>query len=227
MPGQTGRNTRQSKADEEARIAAEVRRRRVEQQQTIQAAADRLEDALRSVRENRKKCERFASHLAGFYEEVDKLAKGKALLEATDLIVEHANNIVREAKTLIKDDPYLEQVKEFVPAGDNPVYPDVVVVARTVQQAVERFASDLKSQQDVLAPRLREARTILGALRFFTTEDDYVATKADVATLMDNPSDDWFHGPYGNERFNFTRLDNRDIVAHLTSGITASVDEQE
>ena len=184
MPGQTGRKTPPSKTDEEARIAAETRRRRVEQQKTIQSAADRIEDGLSSVRKNRKKCEKFASHLVGFYEEVDKLAKGKALLAATDLIVEHANNIVREAKDLIKDDPYLDQLKEFVPAGDNPVYPDVVLVARSIQQAVERFASDLKTQQDALAPKLREAKTILGALRFFTTNDGHIASKGDLILAL-------------------------------------------
>ena len=44
---------------------------------------------------------------------------------------------------------------------------------------------------------------------------------------MDNPSDEWFHGPYGTERFNFTRLDNRDVVAYLSSGMTTTDDEQE
>lgn len=226
MPGQPVRNTRQAKADEEARVAAETLRRRVGQQKAIQAATDSLDSHIRSVRENKKKCQGFASHLAGFYQEVDKLAKGKALLEATDLIVEHANNIVREAKALIKDDPYLDQIKEFVPAGNNPVYPDVLWVARAVQQAVDRFAAEVEKQEESAAPKLRAGKTILGALRFFITKDGYVANKRDVATMMDGPSDEWFHGDYGREVFNFARLDNRDVVSYLSTGI-ATPDEHE
>jgi hypothetical protein len=227
MPGQPVRSNRQAKADEEARIAAETMRRRLEQQNAIGAATKRVEDAIASVREKRKKCERLASHLAGFYEEVDKLAKGKALLEATDLIVEHANNIVRESKGLIQGDPYLDQIKEFVPAGNNPVYPDVLWVARAVQQAVERYGAELRSEEELLEPKLLLGKTILAALRFFTEREGRVATRQSIATIIDNPPSEWFHGSYGSEEFNFTRLDNRDIVAYLSEGIAPLPDEQQ
>jgi hypothetical protein len=224
MPGQPARNNRQTRAQEEARLAADLMRRRVKQQDDIEASTRRVEDAIASVREKKKKCDRLASHLTGFYEEVDKLAKGKSLLEATDLIVEHANNIVRESKTLIQGDQYLDQIKEFIPAGDNPLYPDVLWVARAVQQAVERYRSELGGREEVLKPKLLQGKTILAALRFFTDNEGHVASKADVATMVDNPPGEWFHGHFGSERFDFTRLDNRDVIAFLLEGI-AGADE--
>jgi len=226
MPGQPIRNNRQARADQEARLAADLMRRRVKQHSEIEAATKRIEETIASVKGEEKRCDRLASHLTGFYEEVDKLAKGKSLLQATDLIVEHANNIVRESKALIHGDPYLDQIKEFVPAGDNPLYPDVLWVARAVQQAVERYRSELRALEGALRPKLRVAKTILAALRFFIDKDGYVATKASVATVEDDPPDEWFHGHYGSEEFDFNRLDNRDVVAYLLEGVAASDEHQ-
>jgi len=57
-------------------------------------------------------------------------------MEATPLIVEQVNDIIRDAKSIIEGDPYLDRVKEFVPAGNNPTYPDVLLVARSVQTSM-------------------------------------------------------------------------------------------
>lgn len=138
---QAGRNAKQARAGQ----AATESRFRKKQLEDTQAAVAKLEIALRSARDKDERCEALTSHLLGFYEEVDKLTKGKALLEATDLIVEHANDVVRDAKTLIEGDPHLDRIKEFVPAGNNPVYPDVLLTARAVQQALMRFQSQIKN----------------------------------------------------------------------------------
>ena len=131
-----------AKANRKVRMTAE-HKHRTQQLEITQGGVDRLETALRSISEKDEQCKSFADHLSGFYAEVDKLAKGKTLVPATDLIVEQANNIVRDAKTLIEGDPYLDRIKEFVPAGDNPVYPDVLLTARVVQQAVGRYQRQL------------------------------------------------------------------------------------
>src|ERR1700689_3653359 len=96
-----GRNSKQARAGQ----AATETRLRKKQLEDTQAAAAKLEIAVRAARDKDERCEALTSHLLGFYEEVDKLTKGKALLEATDLIVEHANDIVRDAKSLIEGDP--------------------------------------------------------------------------------------------------------------------------
>jgi hypothetical protein len=219
MPGhQSQSSARQVKADKEA----ELRRRRTEQLETIRAAAEGLRDAVRSARDKSEQGETLANHLSGFYEEVDKLAKGKALLEATDLTVEHVNHIVRDAKVLIEGDAYLDRIKEFVPAGNNPLYPDVLLTTRAVQQAVSRFQSRLVSRRQDLILRLREAETIVRALQLFLDNDGHIATKEDVATMIDHPAAEWFRGAYASSEFDFLRLDNRDMVAYLSADLTIS-----
>jgi hypothetical protein len=56
----------------------------------------------------------------------------------TDLAVAQANDTIRDAKKIIKKDVYLDRIKEFVPAGDNPVYPDVLVIIRSVRDSLDR-----------------------------------------------------------------------------------------
>jgi hypothetical protein len=219
MPGQQSRGSAgQAKADKEA---AELRRRQM-QLDSIRAAAEVVENAVRSVGDKSVQCETLADHLSGFYEEIDKLAKGKALLEATDLTVKHVNEIIRDAKAIVEGDAYLDRIKEFVPAGNNPVYPDVLLTVRAVQQAVSRFQSKLDSQKKDLALRSREAKTIICALRLFVDHGGHVATKKNVETMMDDPVAAWFNGLYGDESFDFVRLDNRDIAAYLSAGLTVS-----
>ena len=109
-PQKSGGGTGQPNAD---KVPPELRRRRTQQLEIAKAAAERLETALHSARDKSERSEALANHLSGFYgfyEEVDKLAKGKALVEATDLIVEHANAIVQDAKALIQGDSYLDRV---------------------------------------------------------------------------------------------------------------------
>src|ERR1700678_1835085 len=113
-----------------------VIQRRSGQLELINDSLSQLDEAWEAVQAKTAQHGRFRSHLPGFYEEVDKLAKGKALFSATDMIVQDANNIIRDAKALIDGDVYIDSLKEFVPAGDNPVYPDILMASRTVQQAL-------------------------------------------------------------------------------------------
>jgi hypothetical protein len=209
------------RADEAARIAGEVQRRK-KQLETMQDAFERLRVAQRSAEEKAERCEALDDHLSGFYEEIDKLSKGKILVGVTDLVVAQANDIVRDAKALIEGDTYLDRVKEFVPAGDNSVYPDVLLTARAVQQSVGRFQSHLQNWKQDLALRLQQVQTIILALQHFVENDGYVASKADVATHVDTPSDVWFSGSYGDKHFDFARLDNRDVAEWLLAGLTAA-----
>jgi hypothetical protein len=165
------------------------------------------------------------SHLRGFYQEIDKLAKGKTLLVVTDLVVEQANAIIRDAKTLIQGDPYLDRVKEFVPAGDNPVYPDVLLVARTVQQSLQRNERGLSPRSAAANSRLLEAQTICVALECFLEEEEeeeeeerYVSKEQVEERLDDSIEDDWFKEyDDGNEYFDFDRLDRLNLQSYLSS----------
>jgi hypothetical protein len=208
------------KALKEERLAAEIHHR-TEQLVHTNSAASRLNQALQAMRMKSEEHERFVSHLAGFYEEVDKLAKGKTLFPATDMIVEAVNSIIRDAKVIIDRDVYIERLKEFVPAGDNPVYPDILVVTRTIQQANTRFAATLPIRRKRLAIVIKETETIKTALECFIECKGYVASLEEV----DKPAESWFiddddidddderAGPF----FDFKRLDTLNLSLYLTA----------
>jgi hypothetical protein len=133
-----------------------------------------------------------ASHTEGFYEEIDKLAKGKALFAATDLAVQQVNDIIKDAKGIIDTDPHLNRVKEFVPAGDNPVYPDILLVTRAIQQCLKRCATDIEDREKESAKSLRAGRTVLAGLKCWI-ETGHQPTKVDVETTMGSkPLESWF-----------------------------------
>jgi hypothetical protein len=209
------REARQAKVEAEARRAAEPRNQRARQLESTKSAVRKLEEALQFVRKKIPNCEALSSHLLGFYEEIDKLAKGKTLLGVTDLVVEQANGIVRDAKTLIQGDAYLDRVKELVPAGDNPVYPDVLLTARAVQQSLERFETKVKAQRERLVDMLKEARTIQTALQYYLDNGAKIPSKEDVETLLDGGvTNAWFKGDFSaGHHFDFSRLDRRNLLS--------------
>jgi hypothetical protein len=200
---------RKAAADERRRREEqEVRTRRAEQLQTAEAELTKLEEAVRVARERTVRHDALSNHLVGFYNEVDKLAKGRSLLEATSLIVEQANDIIRDAKGIVDGDPYLDRIKEFVPAGNNPVYPDVLLVARSVQQCLGRVEKQLADREKRATKMRREARTIAAALRFFANHS-VQPSKEDVESLLGaKPVDDWFfQSNDDNYYFDLERLD--------------------
>jgi len=113
-----------------------------------------------------------ASQLTGLYEEVDKLAKGRSIVPTSDLFVELANNLIADVKTLVFRDTYLDRISQFVPAGDNPSYPDILIKLRVVQQCLQRFDLMLKSESAKHSSIVLELRTILAALQIAKLEEE-------------------------------------------------------
>jgi hypothetical protein len=214
-----------AKAAKQEQLSGEIRCRQL-QLECTETAISKLRQEQQVTRAKGPELDQFVSHLAGFYDEIDKLAKGKSLVEATDMIVEGANSIVRDAKALIDGDVYIDRLKEFVPAGENPVYPDVLMVARIIQQATARFRETLQSRGNKIFTLLREAETIKCALEIFIDDGDpgYVASKEDVEGHIGKPTESWFEfaedeeGPF----FDFERLDGLDIGKYLTTILAAS-----
>lgn len=178
-------------ADEE-RVAKELRTHRTMQLENSQAAVKKLEGELKDVRKTAKRCETLANHSEGFYDEINKLAKGKTLVEATPLFVDQANDIIRDAKDIVTSDVYLDRIKEFVPAGNNPVYPEILVTVRAVRQSLGRCKTDLRSQEKQLIGTLCRARTVVGALECFLSDDEHAeyAIKETVETFLEGDVDD-------------------------------------
>lgn len=194
--------------------------RRSSQLDSTSTALSKLRGSLQSVRKHSQDCKNLDSHLLGFYDEVDKLAKGKALFPATDLIVEGTNNIIRDTKALIDGDTYVDRIKEFVPAGDNPVYPDIVVVLRVIRQATARFKTVLDARSKRLEEAIREATLIEFALKCYVEEEGYIVTSDDINESVGTPVSGWLEPVSDDDgddtqTFNFDRLDRLDVSAHL------------
>jgi hypothetical protein len=180
--------------------------------------------AFQSIVERR---DALSDHSKGFYEVVEKLAKGKSLIAVTDLLVEEANNIIRDAKEIITNDVHLNRIKEFVPAGENPVYPDVVVTIRSVRDSLERYRKHLEVRRALVNESLRRANTVIGALEYFlddevAEEDKEVPTRGAVQKYTNGTVSDSCFTQFSDSEdpddvyFDFDRLDEQTISEYLS-----------
>ncbi len=216
---------RKAKAAAEKRLRAEeLSRTRHQQLDIARQAVAGLGEQLGATRKDIERYEALKSHLTGFYEEINKLAKGRTLFEVTDLVVDQANDIVRDSKAMIQGDIYLDRVKEFVSAGDNPQYPDVLLTLRTIQQSMARFGLGIADREKRAAALLREGRTIVKALECYVN-GNLLPSFTDLSErFVDGaPQGDWFKGPeYGGPRyFDFDKLDRLDLTEHLSKELKA------
>jgi hypothetical protein len=133
-------------------------------------------------------------------------------------MVEQANDIIRDAKEIVNGDTYLDRIKEFVPAGDNPCYPDVLVVMRGVRDSLRRTKDQLKGHQSHLEYLLIEARTIAVALGLNVTDgEEQVLKEQVVEELGEGTAHAWFlEDEEGAEVFDFDDLDTRDVSSYLS-----------
>jgi hypothetical protein len=190
-------------AEKEKRKKAAEERKQLERKQLLvrqqqllveaEAAVVELRQAQTNARARALALAALSSHTEGFYDEIDKLAKGKALFAATDLAVQQVNDIIKDAKGIIQGDPHLDRVKEFIPAGDNPVYPDILLVTRAVQQCLSRCAKDIENGEKESAKALRAGRTVAAGLKCWI-DTGQQPTKDDVeAEMGGKPVESWFY----------------------------------
>ena len=208
------------KAERERAAAEEERAMNKKRQSQLAIAAtaiDRLDSMLAELGVQESARDELMDHATGFYEEIDKLAKGKALLAVTELMVERANDIISVAKAIASGDRFLDRVKEFVPAGDNPVYPDVVVSIRAVLQALGRAKERMDSKEEQLGRKLGDAQTIHTALELLE-EIGHVPLKEDVkrAAFPRDIVESWFEYDGGVYLFTLERLDRLDLEQYLS-----------
>lgn len=210
--------TRAARKAEKRRAAEELRRRRTGQLENAKVAVERLEKALNAFENDAVRHKALSSHLQGFYDEIDKLTKSKALVEATDLVVQQSNYIVQDAKELIKGDVHLDRIKEFVPAGTNPEYRDVLLVLRTIQQSLARCETQSEGRKKNLSSKLRGAKTISAALQcYLDGKEDSVPSKAEIQAVIGGSVSGECLAEYedGNDYFDFEKLDRHDLDSYL------------
>jgi hypothetical protein len=221
-PGPTQDNGESKKA-RKRREEHELREKRSRQLSDARAALATLNRKLESAISAVKQIKIIADHSHGFYVEIDKLAKGKALIEATDLAVKQVNEIIRDAKSVVKKDLYLDRIKEFVPAGDNPVYPDILISTRSVRDSLERGRKGLEEDTKTLQQSVRRAETVVGALEYFLDDEaegdkqfpteseiePYVSGLVSKSCFTESPDLD-------EEYFDFEDLDSQTMEEYLS-----------
>lgn len=225
-----------AKKEREEREKAGLREKRQRQLADATNAAEALEARLQSARSILHRCEILIDHSGGFYDEVSRLAKGRTIFEATTLVTEQANDIIRDAKEIVKGDVHLDRIKEFVPAGNNPQYPDVVVSIRSVRDSLVRGRKDLNSRLDYINGQLRKAETLIDALSYFLDEnkdgeedENYPSKEAVEAYVQGTISDSCFleDPDSGVEYFDFGRLDQQTVLGYLSMKEKDSAEDPE
>jgi hypothetical protein len=218
------RETAETKRAREQREQRELLNKRKQQLSDAEKALEALRERLRGIRSNIKQGDALSSHANGFYEEISKLAKGKILVAVTDLVVVQANDIIRDAKRIVKNDVYLDRIKEFVPAGDNPVYPDIVVSIRSVRDSLDRYDEETENTVPALLERIEKAQTVIGALKFFlddesdAEEDKNNPSKGAIEPYVDGRVSEACLSSFTDtfeKHFDFDRLDEQTVEEYL------------
>lgn len=200
--------------------AQQLRAKRAQQLKDYERVVSSLERELHVARTNSRTTHELSDHSAGFYDEISKLAKGRALVPSTQLVREAANDIIRDAKGLIRpaEDVHLNRIKAFVPAGDEPTYPEILITVRAVNDALRRHLKRIRSYTQRLEGRLRLASTAVGALTFVLNDEEAdedakqappkESVKFYTEGLVSDQAFALFEGSFNEYYFDFDRLDS-------------------
>ena len=186
-----------------AKRALQDRPRREAQLAEIREIQRGLEERAEARLARVRRKELLQSVTLGLYVEIDKLCKKVPVEEATDLVVQQVNDLIADVKSLVDDDPFVERMTPFVPAGNNPQHRDVIIVLQNIKQALLRLGSSLEKDTRN-ASLAREAALVETALSWHLdggalTQDDESVTSAD---------DGWFDD---SGEFDFAELDQTNL----------------
>ena len=198
---------KERKPSKEELLTLERRNNQVGQlDEVIVALTKRLDD----LRQKQKKIDLLQSVSLGLYDELDKLAKKAAADLVTDLALEQVNDFIRDSKTLLAEDAYVQRQKEFVAAGDNPQHRGVVVVMRQLRQGLERFAADVNSLQERVGELLADAKGVHVAVDI-SLEGSEDVTPEDLKNNEVTLTARWMKGNDFGKTFSFDLLDRTNI----------------
>jgi hypothetical protein len=228
-----GKESKKSKL-EAARQA--IRAKRAAQSDGAERAAQQLHSRLGEIKQSAIRLSNLTNHTKGFYEEINKLAKGKTLLPVTNLMSERANEIIRDAKDIVKNDIYLDRIKQFVPAGDNPEYPDVLVSLRSILDCLGRFKLVQEAEISSIQSKISKANTVVGAIAYFLDdeedgdeEDKNYPSKDDVRRYVDGLVNETCFSKYrdsNDKYFDFASLDSQTIEEYLGLEVQAETESE-
>jgi len=231
-------NESTSAGEQDAKAKAEKEREnkkelavRTKQLNLVRTAIEKLDEAADEARKKNKRRKALLSHLRTFYSEMNNIAKGKAmsLIPVAELMVTQINDAIADAKKLIEGDVYLDRVKPFISAGNPPSYPEVLLVAKTVEEVLVRQGRDFDARLEVIQQKQHEATTVQAGLVCAMENVEYSVSIDDVeARLDDAPDPSWTTtDDQGNEIFDLDRLDALDISAYFAELDQEATDDEE
>jgi hypothetical protein len=197
-------------SDKKASDKKEVQTLREKQIGDLDTAIQSLSSKIRALAEKERRVDVLENVSLGLYEELDKLAKKAPADQVTNLVLEQTNDVIREAKELLSEDPFIKRYKEFVAAGDNPEHRDVVVVLRQVRQGLGRFNSDVGERKEWLDRVIDDAKGVRAAVTL-SRDGESDITHEDLSEYEGKVMSQWFTD---NEVFDFDRLDRTSIESY-------------
>ena len=197
---------------EKVETAKQILARRNNQLEQLAIVIAALAAKSAELKKAQEKLDLLESVSLGLYEEIDKLAKKAGAEEVTALVLEQVNDVIREARELVLDDPYIKRYHEFVPAGNNPQHRDVVLVLRQIRQGLERFAADVSAKRSRTTELLADARGVRVAVSFAVQGTD-VVSKEDLAHNEVEVQPRWMVGYPAY--FSFQVLDRTDLLSYF------------
>lgn len=117
-----------------------ARRQREEEEAMIRKRQQEREEAERQ----KARLEQLVSVIDALYGEMDKLTKKAPAMTISQLSLEKVNKIIRSVKDFVgqEKDDFIEELVEFVPAGDMPEYRDVTLVLSQIKAGLDRFGEN-------------------------------------------------------------------------------------
>jgi hypothetical protein len=114
-----------------------AKRQREEEAAMIHKRKQEQEEAERQ----KARLEQLVSATDALYIEMDKLTKKAPVVQISQLSLERVNKIIRSVKDFLgqEKDDFIEELVEFVPAGDMPEYRDVTLVLSQIKAGLDRF----------------------------------------------------------------------------------------
>jgi len=77
------------------------------------------------------------------YEEIDKLNKKAPAMEISELTLQRVNKVIKSIKEFMEPekDDFVDEIQEFISAGNMPEYRDVVLVLGQLRAGLTRYES--------------------------------------------------------------------------------------
>lgn len=150
MPRLTGTELREARrraeaqAEEEARRLNEKRAAREKREKEARAINDqRLADLKERRAEVTTRHAELDNVVSALYEEVDKLTRKWPIAPVSDRQLVRTNKAVKAVRDFVSvdGDEFVEDIEEFVPAGDMPENRDVTMLLRELKEALTRYHS--------------------------------------------------------------------------------------